>query len=104
MVLLELVNATPQDGGVDISGEQKRAEDLILSNRLYRQTAARAGDPGVATVLDDLERVLIEIANSPARLSSEEFEDLRHRVEAQGLLFKVRVIDSQLQRQTRRIS
>lgn len=104
MVLLELVNATPLDGGVDISAEQKRAEDLILSNRLYRQTAARSGDPGMATVLDDLERVLVEIANSPARLSSGEFEDLRRRVEAQGLLFKVRVIDSQLQRETNRTS
>jgi len=104
MVLLELVNATPAEHGVDISAEQKRAGDLILSNRLYRQTAARSGDPGVANVLDDLERVLLEIAHSPSRLSTNEFEDLRRRVEAQGLLFRVRVIDSQLQRETRRTS
>ena len=34
------------------------AEDLVQSNRLYRQAALRDGDPGVADVLDELERVL----------------------------------------------
>src|SRR5579863_8470797 len=64
MVLIELANADGK-GPVDISSEQRTARDLVDSNRLYRETAARAGDVGVANVLDDLERVLIEIANSP---------------------------------------
>jgi len=101
MVLLELVNARPQDDQVDISEEQQRAQDLIDSNRLYRQTASRSGDPGVATVLDELERVLLEVAHSPSRLSTQEFEELRRRVEAQGILFKVRVIDSRLHQDER---
>ena len=104
MVLLELVNSRPQDDQVDISEEQQRAQDLIGSNRLYRQTALRSGDPGVATVLDELERVLLEVAHSPSHLSTQEFEELRHRVEAQGILFKVRVIDSQLQKDERKKS
>jgi hypothetical protein len=104
MVLLELMNTKSQDDSVDISNERQRARDLIASNRLYRQTAARSGDPGVANVLDDLERVLLEIAHSPSQLSSHELEELRKRVEAQGILFKVRVIDSQLQRETRKTS
>lgn len=95
MVLVELEN-TRGEGTVDISEEQQRAEDLIASNRLYRQTAARAGQPGVARVLEDLERVLIEIARSPSKVSSAEFEDMRERIEQQGILFKVRVIDSQI--------
>ncbi len=98
MVLLELVNTQP-GAAVDISNEQQRAQDLLAANRLYRQTAARAGDAGVASVLDDLERVLIELANSPSRLSSSDFEDLRRRVEAQGILFKVRIIDSKVRQQ-----
>ncbi len=95
MVLLELVNAKP-GGEVDISAEQRRADDLVAANRLYRQTAAQAGDAGTAEVLDDLERVLLEIARGPSRLSSHEFESLRRRIEAQGIVFKVRVIDSNL--------
>ena len=95
MVLLELVNTNPQRR-VDISAERQRAEDLVAPNRLYRLTAERAGETGVANLLDELERTLIEIAHTPSKLSSPEFEDLRRRVEAQGILFKVRVVDSQV--------
>ncbi len=103
MVLLEIMNSKPE-AEVDISAEQQSAQELVSANRLYRQTAARTGDTGVARVLDELERVLLEIANSPSRLSSEEFEELRKRVEAQGILFKVRVIDSRIKEQSIRRS
>ncbi len=101
MVLVELVNTNPQRT-VDISAERQRAEDLVAPNRLYRLTAERAGEAGVANLLDELERTLIEIAHSPSRLSSPEFEDLRRRVEAQGILFKVRVVDSQVHERERK--
>lgn len=95
MVLIELVNA-PGNGSVDISAEKRWAEELVGANRLYRQTAARAGEAGVASVLDDLERVLLEIANSPDKISSPELTELRQRIEAKGILFKVRVISSEV--------
>jgi hypothetical protein len=101
MVLMELENTRPQRM-VDISAERERAEDLVAANRLYRLTAERAGEAGVANLLDELERTLIEIAHSPSKLSSPEFEDLRRRVEAQGILFKVRVVDSQVQERERK--
>ena len=91
MVLVELVNAKP-GGTLDISTEQHRAEDLVAANRLYRQTALRAGETGMASVLDELERVLVEIANSPAKVSSPQLAELRKRIEARGILFKIRVI------------
>jgi hypothetical protein len=101
MVLVELVNSKPQPT-VDISAEQQRAEDLLPANRLYRLTAESSGETGVANLLDELERTLIEIAHSPSKLSSPEFEDLRRRVEAQGILFKVRVVDSQVHARERK--
>lgn len=90
MALVELVNA-PGGKTVDISSEQERARDLVTENRLYRQTALTTGDAGVASVLDDLERVLVEIANSPSRMSGAEFGKVRSRIEQQGIIFKVRV-------------
>jgi hypothetical protein len=93
MVLIELANARGH-GPVDISAEQQRAEDLLDSNRLYRQTATSAGDASLASVLDDLERVLLEIAHSPSQISSQQLDELRRRIESQGILFKVRVIGS----------
>jgi hypothetical protein len=94
-VLLELVNAGAS-GNMDISVEQERAQDLVASNRLFREAAARSGNTGVASVLEELERALLEIAHSPSQVSSREFEELRKRVEAQGILFQVRIIDSRL--------
>ncbi len=90
MVLLEFVNTPPQEA----SGSRERAwaEELVASNRLYRQSAARAGEPGVADVLDQLERVLLEIANSPASVSPEAREALRRRIEAEGVLFKIEIV------------
>jgi anti-sigma factor RsiW len=95
MVLVELQNAGGSES-VDISTERHWAEELVPANRLYRQAALRAGEPGVANVLDELERVLVEIANSPDRLGTPGLEQIKQRIEAQGILFKVRVIGSQV--------
>jgi hypothetical protein len=46
--------------------------------------------------LDDLERVLVEIANSPQPTSGPQLARLRQRIESKGLLLKVRVIGSQV--------
>lgn len=96
MVLVELINREPS-ATVDISSEQAWAGDLVAASRLYRQTAVQDGEAALADVLDDLERVLVEVANSPSMLSSMEFEDIRQRIEAQGILFKVRIVGSKVQ-------
>ena len=91
MVLVELANAEPRDA-LDISAERQSADELLASNRLYRQTAVQMGDTGVADVLDDLERVLVEIARGPSQLSIQQLADIQQRIQSQGILFKVRVI------------
>lgn len=98
MVLVELANTAPRER-VNIAAEQRWAEDLVDANRLYRQTAARSGDVAIASVLDELERVLLEIARSPSELSRDELEKIQRRIESQGILFKVRVIASRVREQ-----
>ena len=93
MALLEIVN-TEATGEVDISTEQEWVRDLVPENRLYRQTAQQAGEAGMASLLDDLERVLLEISHSPSTLSSDEFDEIRQRIESQGIIFKVHVLGS----------
>lgn len=87
--LVELVNSQP-GARLDISAEQVWARDLLEANRLYRQAAGRSS-PALSQVLDDLEPVLLEIANSPSQLTSDEFTTLRDRIEGRSLVFKVRV-------------
>ncbi|HYP12484.1 MAG TPA: hypothetical protein VEQ63_01055, partial [Bryobacteraceae bacterium] len=95
MVLAELVN---QDGTgtVDISNEQRSAELLLRQNRLFRQTASAAGDDSLATLLEDLERVLAEVAHSSSEVSVDQLDEIRQRIEGQGLIFKMRVVESTL--------
>jgi len=100
MILVELVNNNSA-GPVDISEEQKRARDLVNENRLYRQAALKTGDTGVSSVLDELERTLLEVAHSPSKLDSEEFARIRERIEAEGILFKVRVVGNNLRERER---
>ena len=101
MMLVELSNAEAGKSGLDITEEQERARDLLEANRLYRQSAKRAGDPAVAAVLDELERVLIEIANSPSDLSQQRLAELQQQIQDQGILFKVRVIGSKVRSNTK---
>jgi hypothetical protein len=100
MMLVELSNAEPLDPAqkqVNISAEQRRAEDLLEENRLYRQTALKEGDAALASVLDELERVLLDVAHSPEEVTPAQLEKIRQKIEARGILFKVRVVGRELQ-------
>lgn len=92
MVLAELVNAGP--GVTDFDDERARARDLLSENRLLRQTATHTGDVQHAAILDELERVLLDIAHTPPDASAAELETLQRRIESEGLLFKIRIISS----------
>jgi hypothetical protein len=93
-VLLDLVNAEGRT--VDLTDQQVWAADLIDSNRLYREAATRAGDTLVANVLDELERSLLEIVHGPSKAMPAELDDVRTRVDAAALLFRVRVLADEL--------
>jgi len=93
-MLTEVANADAKRG-IDLSGEQKRAEELVASNQFYRQAAAHSGDDRLATILSDLEPVLLEIAHSDGKLSPADAAALQRRIDSTGLLFKVRVITAQ---------
>jgi hypothetical protein len=100
MVLIELVSANVE-AGTNIDGERKRAEQLVAANRLYRQTALTTGDSAIAELLDELELAFVDIAASPAHASSQSLDELRRRIEAKGLLFKVRVVSSKVRQRQR---
>ena len=98
MVLIELANADPK-GKLDISNEQERAADLVSESRLYRQTAEHTGNAAVAGTLDEIDRVLLDIARGPSEVSRTELEGLQQRLKAEGILFKIRVLGSKVRTQ-----
>jgi hypothetical protein len=86
MVLTEFANSP------DASDERQRARNLIDENRLYRQTAADHGDRALTQVLDELERVLLDVSHGT------DPEEVKSRIESESLLFKLRVLESHLNR------
>src|SRR5437899_12257036 len=105
-MLVELSNAVPNNPKqkeVDISAQQRRAEDLVEENRMFRQTALQEGDAGLASVLDELERVLLDVAHSPEEVTPAQLEAIQQKIEAHGILFKVRVVSNELQQRQKEI-
>ena len=97
MMLIELVSADSADL-VDFASERTRAEELAADNRLYRQAALANGNTSLAAVLDDLEQVLVDVAATPDKVSADDLNDVRRRIENKGLLLKVRVMSTEVQR------
>jgi hypothetical protein len=98
-LLVELAHpmATSGAGTVDLSLQQSGARELLASNRLYQQGADRSGERKMAQLLAGLEPILLQIAQSPDRVTAAQWTKLEDRIAASGILFQVRVADENLQ-------
>jgi hypothetical protein len=85
VLLLEAVNRND-----DL--DRERAEDLLRASRLYRQSAVRVGDAATADVLEDLERILLDVSQGPESDRSA----IGDRIEERDMLFKIRVLQASL--------
>ena len=70
----------------------------MAENRLYRQTAERTGQAAIASLLEELERVLLEIEHAPSKMPPEELKELRRRLRDDGILFKIRVMGANVEK------
>ena len=92
VVLVELANAEPATGAVDVSLERGAADELVSAGRLYRETAIATGNLQLAALLEELEMVLVDIARGPEALSADELSAIRAQIEQQELIFKLQVL------------
>jgi hypothetical protein len=102
MLLTEISNAG-DSGSMDFAAERGRAQDLVEEGRLMRQTLARQGMSPTLTFLDEVERFLLEVANAPDSVSPREVRELQQRIGSGSLLFKVRIIESNLRTQGQKL-
>ena len=92
-LLVELKHAEA-DGDKMVSPLRDEARSLLPANRVCRQNAKHARDPALATALDRLDHLLVELANQPGGLNSATIARLQDEMNADGLLFEVRVLRS----------
>jgi hypothetical protein len=90
LVLTQFVNANGAG-----AAEIEYATDMLVANRLYRQAAAAQGKQKLAAFLADLEPLLIELAYGAQSASPETRKRMQQEVR-NGLLFRVRVMNGQL--------
>jgi hypothetical protein len=92
-LLVELNHANDASALMPVKAE---AQDLLSANRLYRESASRAGDRQLTAALDRLERVLVEIVNEPEGSSPAQLARVQKEMNIDGLLFEVRVLRSRI--------
>lgn len=90
-MLVELMNAGDEESA-------ERVEGLLADNRLYRLTAAELGRAEHVALLEELERLLLDIAHASNGLARADRIDIRRRIEDGGMLLKLRIVGMQLER------
>lgn len=96
-LLVQLNHAGEETGDPDQS-LQAEARQLLPDNRLYRQAISANHDPIMTAALDHLERVLLEIANSPDKLNSASLARIEQEMNTDSLLFQIRVLRARTSR------
>jgi hypothetical protein len=91
-LLMELKHADAGDAEM-LLPLRDEARSLLPANRICRQKAKR-DDPSLTTALDDLDHLLAELANQPGDLNSMSITRLQEEMNADRLLFEVRVLRS----------
>src|SRR5581483_4809129 len=79
-----------------IAPDRGRAADLVSEGRLLRSALVTSGDAGTIALVDDVERFLLEAANEPEHPADAELAALQRRIEDDSLIFKIRIIKSNL--------
>jgi anti-sigma factor RsiW len=100
-VLVELAN-TDDSAPVLLASDRERAADLVAAGRLYRRSVEEMGDADTRDLIEDVERVLVEIANGPDVESSNDLSQVRARIADQDLIFRLRVMTAAMQARERR--
>jgi hypothetical protein len=79
-------------------------EDLVRKNRLYLDAAYASGQTSLASVLEEMQPLLLELARTPENPTADDIRMLQKRIEKRGALLELRVAGEQIrQRQQRKL-
>ena len=102
VTLVELKNR--EVSPADLLALQAAADNLINASRLFRAAAERAGEGQVAGVMEETERLLVRFAAADTKDAKTELAGLRKRVESRDLLFRLQVVEAQVEKREKSIA
>ena len=82
----------------EISYERSRAQQLVYQNMMLRREADARGDVQVASLLESLEPILLDISNLPDKPDKDAVRVIRDRVERKNIVALLRVNSTALAR------
>lgn len=82
----------------EVRYERARAKQLIVQNMMLRREADAAGDVQIASLLDSLEPILLDIANLPDKPDRDTVRVIRERVERKNIVALLQVNSTVLAR------
>ena len=87
-----LVEVAHRRGGDDLEAERRRADSLVVANRLYRNSLTDDPEAPLTRLLEDVESTLLEIANAPDRVSAADLASLQRLIAKRGLLVRIEIL------------
>ncbi len=94
-LMTEISHANGTDP-VILATNKARAEDLVQEERLMRQSLAEQGEAATGAFLEEVEPFLVEAAHASEKAGAHAVNELRDRMESDSLLFKVRIVETNL--------
>jgi hypothetical protein len=92
------VRLSDADAASEVRYERQRAKQLIYQNMMLRREADAAGDIQIATLLDSLEPILLDISNLPDRPDEDTVRVIRERVERKNIVALLQINSTALAR------
>jgi hypothetical protein len=94
-LLVELKHTGADDSDM-LSPLRDEARNLLPANRICQREAKKSDDPDLENALAALDRLLTRLAEQPGGLNPAEVTRLQKQMDADGLLFEVRVLRSRM--------
>jgi hypothetical protein len=98
LVAFRNVRLNTREAAGEVAYERKRAQQLVMQNMILRRAADANGDVQTASLLENLEPILLDIANLPDKPDSNAVRTIRERVERKNIVPLLQVNSAALAR------
>jgi len=92
------IRLNEKSAAAEVSYERTRAKQLVFQNMMLRREADASGDVQISSVLENLEPILLDIANLPDKADEDSVRVIRKRIERKNIVALLQVNSTALAR------